>query len=161
MITFTEYFLNITMTHNSQNGHKGYNTVARATHTLPVYTISDTKQIYKIGGSSYSQTVTPYSVTMGKEPETIKIEGKLCRVSEVNTYLTPLAAHRKVNTIYNVFLPCSILQASSTTCPELMIGDALWLVDIFKVKRDLQHREWILYELALLKWYGGLPSSGV
>lgn len=158
MITFTENFLNITMQHNGEVGHKGYNTTAGATHTLKVYTINDTKQIYKIGGSSYSQTVTPYSVTMGKEPDILKIEGKLCRVDEVDTYIAPLASHRNLNTIYNVFLPCSILTGSSAVCPEA-IGN--WMVDIFKIKRSLQQRDNIMFELVLLKWYGGLPVSGV
>lgn len=147
------------MQHNGQVGHKGYATEAGYTHNLPVYTISDTRQIYKIGGSSYSQTVTPYSTILGKQPDVVKIEGKLCRVDEVDAYIAPIASHRKLNTIYNLFLPCSILMATSTTCPE--VSGSYWFVDVFKIKRDLQHRDIILYELILMKWYGGLPASGV
>lgn len=166
MITLAEKFLNMTMVHNGENGHKGFDILDGATHTIKVYTISDTRAIYKQGISSYSQSVVPTSVTLGREPDIIKIEGKLCRVDEVydtngniksNGFLSYLSSHRNLNTIYNVFLPCSIVTASSTVAPE---ANGNWMVDMFKVKRNLQKRDLILFELVLIKWYGALPTNG-
>ena len=155
------------MKHNGENGHKGYAVESGATHTIKVYNITETRQVYSQGISSYSQTVTPMSVTLGREPDIVKIEGKLCQVNEVYNangtikaggFLSYLSSYRNLNTIYNVFLPCSIVEATSTVSPNV---NGKWLVDLFKVKRNLQKRDLILFELTLCRWYGDLPSSGV
>ncbi len=155
-ITLAERFLSITMTYRDKSGYKGYQGEIGNTHTLYVYTITDTRQIKKLGISSYSQDAIPTGVIQGRQPDILKIEGKLCKVSEVDAYLARLSS-RSVNTIYNVLLPCSIVTATSTAAPE---ANGNWMVDMFKVKRNLQKRDIILFELVLYKWYGELPGSG-
>lgn len=143
------------MNYNGQSGHKGYQGATGNTHTIKVYSITDTRQLKKLGVSSYSQTSTPMSVILGKQPDVIKIEGKLCMVSEVETYLAGLS-HRPCNTLFNVFLPCSIVSATSSECPE---ANGNWLVDTFKIKRNLQKRDIVSFELVLYKWYAALPGA--
>lgn len=143
------------MTHLNKSGNKGFGGTTGATHTIYVYNITETKQIKKQGISSYSQTVIPQTILQGRQPDTIKIEGKLCKVSEVTQYLNALSGYRSVNTLYNVFLPCSILIGSSTNCPEI---NGNWIVDTFKIKRNLQKRDLVLFELVLNKWYEALVA---
>ena len=157
MITFAERFLSITMSYEGKSGYKGYQGETGATQTIKVYTITETKQIKKQGVSAYGQSAIPTSNILGKQPDIVKIEGKLCTVDEIDTYLANLAPYRTVNTIYNAFLPCSILYATSSNCPE--VAGQYWLVDMFKIKRNLQKREHILFELVLYKWYGDLPGG--
>ena len=154
-ITFTERFLSITMTYEGKSGYKGYQGESGDTHTIKVYTISETKQIKKQGIASYSQDAVPMSNLLGKQPDILKIEGKLCMVSEVNEYLATLT-HRPVNALYNAFLPCSIVTASSTVAPE---ANGNWMVDMFKIKRNLQKRDIVAFELILYRWYGPLPGA--
>ena len=156
-ITLTEQFLNITMNYGGLSGNKGYDVINGASHTIYIYSITDTRQIVTQGISSYSQTVAPMSLIRGRQPDILKIEGKLCHIDKVSTYLSPLGAYRNLNTIYNVFLPCSIVTGTSDgECPEI---EGSWLVDTFKVKRSLEKRKLVLFELVLYKWYGSLPGS--
>lgn len=150
-VTLTERFLKITMNYHGESGHKGYQSEGGNTHTIHVYNITETRQIKKIGVSSYSQTTTPISTITGKQPDVVKIEGKLCMVKDVTTYLAGISG-RACNTLFNVFLPCSILTGSSSECPEI---NGEWIVDTFKIKRNLQKRDIVAFELILYKWYGG------
>jgi len=156
--TFVEYTLDITMAYNGQNGHKGYQKTARCTHTIDASLSSNTRQINKQTIDSYSQTIAPQSTILGYQPEVVKLEGVLCHIDDVEDMLAQTAGHRVINTLYNKFLPCSILWCNSSDIPELMVGQprskGYWLVDMFKIKRSKQKPDLILYELILTRWYG-------
>lgn len=157
-LTFTERFLSITMEYDSKVGYKGYKGADGASHQIEVYTISDKKIIEKQGISSYNQYVAPQSITHGKQPEVITVEGPLCYVGSggtfqscgnVTTLLNGIGAAHPVNELYNVFIPCCILTASSTD--GSLSGS--WIVNTFKIKRNMQKRNLVLFELTLYKWY--------
>ena len=154
MITFTETFLGITMSHQGKVGWKGYSKIAGAVHQIKVYNISNKRIAYREGQSSYEQTTTPSSVLYGKEPDVITIEGPLCYIdpsmTSVNNLLSTTSQH-PVNTLYNVFIPCCVLYAESTTSPD--VHDKYWIVDTFNIKRSMQKRGIIIFELVLLRWY--------
>lgn len=151
MITFVEEFLHITMTYQGKVGYKGFDRTTGNTHHINMYNISDKRNISKRGISSYSQTVTPITIIDGKNPDTITLEGPLCHIDGFQEFLGNIG-DRKLNTLYNVFLPCSILTATSTTCPD--ISGKKWMVDTFKIKRNSsQKRPIIVFELILLRWY--------
>lgn len=153
--TFTEYALNITMTKDGQNGHKGYNETEICSHTVDVTLSSNTRQVNKQTIESYSQTIAPQSIVLGYQPETVKIEGILCHVADVENLLAETAHCRAVNTLYNKFLPCSILVCQSSDVPELEMGiQHKWLVDMFKIKRSKQKPDLILFEMVLMRWQG-------
>lgn len=153
--TFTEYALNITMTKDGQNGHKGYNETEICSHTVDVTLSSNTRQVNKQTIESYSQTIAPQSIVLGYQPETVKIEGILCHVADVENLLAETAHCRAVNTLYNKFLPCSILECQSSDVPELEMGiQHKWLVDMFKIKRSKQKPDLILFEMVLMRWQG-------
>ena len=154
--TFVEYTLDITMTYNGQNGHKGYQKTPRCTHTIDASLSSNTRQINKQTIDSYSQTIAPQSTILGYQPETVKIEGILCHVADVENLLAETAHCRAVNTLYNKFLPCSILVCQSSDVPELVTWSSpnKWLVDMSKIKRSKQKPDLILFEMVLMRWYG-------
>lgn len=154
--TFTEYALNITMTKDGQNGHKGYNETEICSHTVDVTLSSNTRQVNKQTIESYSQTIAPQSIVLGYQPETVKLEGILCHIADVENLLTETAHCRAINTLYNKFLPCSILVCQSSDVPELVTWSSpnKWLVDMFKIKRSKQKPDLILFEMVLMRWYG-------
>lgn len=143
--TFDEHFLSITMNYNGEWGHKGYGNEGGSTIPIDVYSINKIKQVSKDGHSSYSQTVTPISVLKGRKPDRLQIEGKLCLVHDVNSYLG-MIGNRNFNTLYNVFLPCSILLGYGDCGGE-------WIVETFKIKRTSQKRDIVGFELILQRWY--------
>ena len=153
--TFTEYALNITMAKDGQNGHKGYNETEICSHTVDVTLSSNTRQVNKQTIDSYSQTTAPQSIVLGYQPEIVKLEGILCHIADVEDLLAETAHCRAVNTLYNKFLPCSILECQSSDVPELEMGiQHKWLVDMFKIKRSKQKPDLILFEMVLMRWYG-------
>ena len=153
--TFTEYALNITMAKDGQNGHKGYNETKICSHTVDVTLSSNTRQVNKQTIDSYSQTTAPQSIVLGYQPEIVKLEGILCHIADVENLLAETAHCRAVNTLYNKFLPCSILECQSSDVPELEMGiQHKWLVDMFKIKRSKQKPDLILFEMVLMRWYG-------
>jgi len=156
-ITITEKFLSITMEHDGYTGWKGYDYTDGATHEVnaSIYILS--REVESKSIPSYSQTVAPISYTMGKKPEKIKIEGPLCLVTNVSTYISQFAAHRNLNTIYNVFLPCSIVTVECTYNSAI---SGFWIVESFKIKRDVKNREWIFFELVVDKWYATPGVNG-
>lgn len=162
MITFTETFLGITMNYKTQHGYKGYKGIPGATHTINVYNISNKRTAYREGMASYEQTVIPTSQLYGREPDVLTIDGPLCNLTAnpnaVDELLAPLEGKHPVNTLYNVFIPCCILQATTSTCPDIRSG-SYWIVNTFKIKRNAQKRGMIYFELNLYKWYGGAPSE--
>ena len=159
--TFTEYALNITMA----NGHKEYNEAKICSHTVDVTLSSNTRQVNKQTIDSYSQTVAPQSIVLGYQPETVKLEGVLCHIADVEDLLAETAPYRAINTLYNKFLPCSILECEDSDIPELQVkisseccccccqSKPRWLVDMFKIKRSKQKPDLILFELILMRWY--------
>ena len=154
--TFTEYALNITMAKDGQNGHKGYNETEICSHTVDVTLSSNTRQVNKQTIDSYSQTIAPQLIVLGYQPETVKVEGILCHIADVENLLTETAHCRAINTLYNKFLPCSILVCSNSDVPELVTWSSpnKWLVDMFKIKRSKQKPDLILFEMVLMRWYG-------
>lgn len=146
-LTITEQFLNITMEHDGYIGWKGYDYIDGASHELDATIRVLSTEVESQSNPSYSQSSTPISYVLGKKPDKIKIEGPLCKVDEVDDYLSSISSHRNLNTIYNVFLPCSIITISDASY------GGLWIVDTFKIKRDTKNREWILFELIVDKWY--------
>jgi len=166
--TFTEYALNITMA----NGHKEYNETKICsgcnclTHTVDVTLSSNTRQVNKQTIDSYSQTVAPQTTVLGYQPETVKLEGVLCHIADVEDLLAETAPYRAINTLYNKFLPCSILECEDSDIPELQVkisseccccccqSKPRWLVDMFKIKRSKQKPDLILFEMVLMRWYG-------
>ena len=163
--TFTEYALNITMAKDGQNGHKGYNETEICSHTVDVTLSSNTRQVNKQTIDSYSQTTAPQSIVLGYQPETVKLEGILCHIADVEDLLAETAHCRAINTLYNKFLPCSILECEDSDIPELQVkisseccccccqSKPRWLVDMFKIKRSKQKPDLILFELILMRWY--------
>jgi len=150
--TFIEHVLNITM----DNGHKKYNESEMPTcsHTVDVTLSLNTRQVNKQTIDSYSQTVAPQSIVLGYQPETVKLEGVLCHIADVEDLLAKTAPYRAINTLYNKFLPCSILVCNNSDVPELINGSPnKWLVDMFKIKRSKQKPDLILFELILMRWY--------
>ena len=160
MITFTETFLSITMEAlPGKIGYKGFGHATGATHQLKVYNISNKRNVYREGQASYSQTTTPTSELIGREPDIITIDGPLCYLDSTGTmvsnYLGSISNHN-VNTLYNAFIPCSILAATSTVSPD--VSGKNWIVSTFKIKRNTQKRSIVMFELVLYRWYGALPS---
>ena len=152
--TFTEYVLNITMA----NGHKKYNETKICSHTVDVTLSSNTRQVNKQTIDSYSQTTAPQSIVLGYQPEIVKLEGILCHIADVENLLAETAHCRAINTLYNKFLPCSILECEDSDIPELQVKiecccKPRWLVDMFKIKRSKQKPDLILFELILMRWY--------
>lgn len=155
--TFTEYALNITMA----NGHKKYNETEICSHTVDVTLSSNTRQVNKQTIDSYSQTTAPQSIVLGYQPEIVKLEGILCHIADVENLLAETAHCRAINTLYNKFLPCSILECEDSDIPELQVKISSeccckprWLVDMFKIKRSKQKPDLILFEMVLMRWYG-------
>lgn len=146
------------MSYQGKVGYKGFKGASGATHQLKVYNISNKRNAYREGQASYNQTTTPTSELMGKEPDVITIEGPLCYIDPtgvtVSNYLGTISNHN-VNTLYNAFIPCSILAATSTVSPDI---NGNWIVYTFKIKRNTQKRSIVTFELVLYKWYGALPS---
>ena len=154
--TFIEHVLNITM----DNGHKKYNESEMCSHTVDVTLSSNTRQVNKQTIDSYSQTVAPQTTVLGYQPETVKLEGVLCHIADVEDLLAETAPYRAINTLYNKFLPCSILECEDSDIPELQVKISSeccckprWLVDMFKIKRSKQKPDLILFELILMRWY--------
>lgn len=159
MITFTETFLGITMEYQpGKVGWKGYKGIAGATHQIKVYNISNKRNAYREGQTSYEQSVAPTSNLYGREPDVVTIEGPLCYIdssgTSVSNLLTTTSQH-PVNTLYNVFIPCCVVSASSSTSPDI---NGNWIVETFKIKRNAQKRGILMFELILYKWYEGLPG---
>lgn len=154
MITFTEIFLNITMEYDAKVGYKGYDIATGATHELDPTISVLTKEVSKQSTPSYSQTTVPITIIFGANPTKVKLEGTLCKVSEVSSYLNGFARHRAVNSLYNVFIPCSILHVDSSSPynTEIETLGSYWIVDTFKIKRNAQKRDLIQYELILMLW---------
>jgi len=153
MIVLSEMFLGITMSYDGKDGYKGYNMYSGSSHTIEIYNISNKHNVFKDSYSSYDQTVVPVSIIHGRDPDMVTIEGRLCYADEFATYLSGITSHN-VNTLMNVFLPCSLVDTRSTCHPD--INNCFWLVDSFKIKRNIQKRNIIAFELILCRWYDGM-----
>ena len=118
-VMFTEYYLDITMAYQGKAGYKGYNFTEGCRHTFDASLSSNTRKSNRQAIDSYSQTIMPQSQLLGYEPEMVKLEGVLCHVSEVDTLLAAYSGYRRVNALYNIFLPCSILYYNGGSIREL------------------------------------------
>lgn len=159
MITFTEDFMGITMSYGGRDGYKGYSGIVGATHQIQVYNTSNKRNINKQSSASYDQDIVPTSVTYGRDPDIVTIEGPLCHLSvgsgnfgmsSVNDLLSTTTAHR-VNTLFNTFVPCCKLLAASDNDPS--IDGNTFIVDTFKIKRNIQKRSIVMFELIIRRWY--------
>lgn len=152
MITFGEQCLSLTQ----EDGLKKYaETVSGPVHVLKVDKIVDNRTLNIESFPSYVQDIFPYSHVKGRKVESITIDGPLCEANAkaVADFLEEYIPYRRLNTLYNVFLPCSILTCSDPgDHPE--IGDGTkWMVQSFTVSRSVSRRSIILYTLKLIKYY--------
>ena len=149
MLVFTERCLNITQV----NGLKKYDPDASGyTHTLETVKIVNTRAINSTSYPSYTQDSCPYTHVAGRKAETFTIDGVLCEVTKVAPLLDSIT-NRNVNTLYNVFLPCSILTVSENTDHgEFPLGTD-WIVESFTISRTSQRRSVILFSLVVSRYY--------
>jgi hypothetical protein len=148
MLVFTEKCLNITMI----NGLKKYNpTSAGITHNLQSAKITNKREINSQSYPSFTQESNPYTHVKGRKTETYTIDGVLCKVIDVTSFLAGFTA-RNVNTLYNVFLPCSIITCTDNTDhPEIPLGTE-WIVETFTITRSSQRRSVILFNLVISRY---------
>jgi hypothetical protein len=153
MAVITEQFLNITMSYGGQTGNKGYAVKSGSTINVGIYQTTNNRSINQQVTSSYSQTTVPIIVNYGRKADVANISGKLCNFDDFTTFLSGITTHNR-NTLYNTFLPCTIVNISGDDVPDLA-GN--WMVDTFKIKRNIQKRDIIEFELGLVKWYESVP----
>ena len=155
MLQFTEKLLSITMI----DGLKQYVSPEQGiVHEIQVSKITDTRAANSESYPSYTQTASPYTHVKGRKAEQYKIEGPLCQVTEVDDFLENTSS-RKLNTLYNVFLPCSILICSSNTDHGEIPRGSEWMVESFEISRSVAKRTTILYSLVLTRVYQEITNG--
>ena len=152
MLTFTEKCLNITMT----NGCKHYKSITDdgVVHVLETVKISDVRVANAESTPSYSQTNVPYSFLKGRKAEVVTIDGVLCQANPTAISALLATLHgRNLPTLYNVFLPCSVLICTNNeNHTEIPVGSQ-WMVQTFSISRTATRRGVILFNLKLMRYY--------
>lgn len=141
-LTLNEIFTYVTMV----DGVKDYASDIKMTHTLTAYTISDVKSNNKqsqIGG----QTSTPTTQLLGKNPDNLRITGKVCELSGVDGIISSMSGYRVVSALYNLFLVGSYVQVGDSDSTGI---SGLYIVDEFTIRRNIRNRTLITFELGLL-----------
>lgn len=158
MLTFTEICLNITQVAGLKKYSPSVN--KNVVHVLEDYKILNAKEANTQTYASYSQTATPYTLLKGRKAEHFTIDGVLCKAdpTSVATFLATLAAGRNYNTLYNAFLPCSILTCTANDNHTEIPIDSKWMVEKFVISRSVQRRMAILFTLDILKYYQEVPG---
>ena len=150
MLTFTEYFLNITMV----NGNKIFVPVHGTDHVMKSFRVSNVKgansESYTTGQSS-----VPISTLLGRKATTITISS-YWSFHEVPYLLEGLTNWRIVNNLPNVFLPGSILAVTNNEVNQNLPLGSRWLVDTYTYRRSSTRRGVIVYDLTLIEWHNEL-----
>lgn len=153
MLTFKERYLKIVI----NNGCKQYDPQEGMEYNIDAYRIVDTRTNEKISVTG-GQNNSPYTILTGKQPDVIRLEGKMCHLSGVAGILAAMKTARPQGRpiLANWFLVGAIVEANGgNISPEL---NGFWIVSQFAIKRNVQKREFILFDLVLKKWTKNLPS---
>lgn len=152
MLTFTEYFLNITMV----NGNKIFETKRGGSHVLKAFRISNAK-----GANSETiatgQSSLPVTTLQGRKAIQLTISS-YWSFSEIPSILTELAGSRIINEMVNIFLPGSVLIVTENDINRDISLNSAWMVDRFSFRRSKTRRGVIIYDLTLIEWNNDLVT---